>query len=383
MNNIKLLFWRRASGVVRENYLANWSIAACRKRGYSSNAVRAGVEGDVSRGLSFDRYPSSGSKHTRPSIANSQAVVFLHGILGNKKNWRTPSNLFVKKHPNFEAVAIDHRGHGSSNSSRDKGIVVRGDNTVRSCALDVLDVITSLRIRPSILSGHSFSGKVVLSYLNHLIAGPDGAGTSGGSLLPQHIWILDSIPGIYNRSVDLSQGQQSVFNIMSLIASLPTEFESKEWMEQLLLSKGVSLPIAQWLTANVIPMDPSIDREADSKHTTSSYSSQVHGASKSHYQFAFDRETVFELFEDFCRLDLWDFLYDYHDYSSSRCPTMVHFVRAGKNVGWTSEVLGRFEELQRRDPRIVLHTMPHVGHWLHAEDVQGLLGIISSGSQLT
>lgn len=382
MNNIKL-FWPRAIGVARGQHVAEWSTVICRVRDYSSNAMRAGVEVDVRRGLSFDRYPSSTSKHTRTSIDNAQAAVFLHGILGNKKNWRTPSNLFVKKHPNFEAVAIDHRGHGFSNSSRDKGIVLRGDNTVRSCALDVLDVMAALRIRPTILSGHSFSGKVVLSYLNHLIAGLDETGRSGGSLLPEHIWILDSIPGVYHRSVDLSQGQQSVFNIMSVIASLPTEFESKEWMEQLLLSKGISLPIIQWLTANVIPMDPSIDKEADSKHTTSSYSSQVHGAPKGHYQFAFDRETVFELFEDFCRLDQWDFLYDYHDYSSSRCPTMIHFVRAGKNVGWTSEVLGRFEELQRRDPRIVLHTMPHVGHWLHAEDVQGLLGIISRGSQLT
>jgi pimeloyl-ACP methyl ester carboxylesterase len=58
--------------------------------------------------LAFDVFTHSGSGHQHKSIA------FLHGILGNKKNWRTPAKEFLKLRPEYTAVTIDHRAHGGS-----------------------------------------------------------------------------------------------------------------------------------------------------------------------------------------------------------------------------------------------------------------------------
>ena len=72
---------------------------------------------------------------------------------------------------------------------------------------------------------------------------------------------------------------------------------------------------------------------------------------------------------------MWPFLESYQG------STNIHFLRAGKNKGWTPEILNRFEAVQAKSRgKIKLHTMPHVGHWLHVEDMKGMLDIIISNS---
>ncbi|KAJ1439098.1 Alpha/Beta hydrolase protein [Ochromonadaceae sp. CCMP2298] len=306
--------------------------------------------------------------HDAHATPAAPTAVFMHGILGSKKNWRTPSKIFVKKHPTFRAIAVDQRGHGASPN-------LPGDNTVRSCVLDViktLDVAAGLsatgtatgtgtgtgtsgsgqahystsaaaHVAPTLLLAHSFSGKVALSYLQQ----------QQGLSTPQHVWILDSLPGPYDVQHDLKD-PQSVIGILKHIRSLPREFESKLWVEQTLAAKGVAKPVIQWVSTNIVQMQDSPT-----------------------LRYSFDIDTVLQLFDDFCALDMWSFLESYQG------PTQIHFIRAGKNNAWTPQVLDRFGAITSSNSGIVLHTMPHVGHWLHAEDANGMLDIISKHSGLT
>jgi pimeloyl-ACP methyl ester carboxylesterase len=169
--------------------------------------------------------------------------------------------------------------------------------------------------------------------------------------LPKHVWILDSLPGAYDQSRDRAS-RQSVSGIINTVANLPAEFPSKEWVIGELQSKGIQRDIALWLAMNVIPAE-----EGDM------------------FKFSFDIDTIVELFADYCKVDAWDFLHSY------KGTAKLQFIRAGRNDLWTPEVLSRFESLQRQNPNIVLHTMPHVGHWLHSEDMKGTLKIVSDNSR--
>lgn len=277
--------------------------------------------------------------------------MFLHGILGNKRNWRTVALEFVKLHPNFQAITVDHRGHGTSPHFQEE------QNKVGSCAKDLLETLHQSKINlasksllpafdapPYIVCGHSFGGKVVLQYLKMLIIAK--------SHLPHHVWVLDSLPGLYEKNLDLSH-QHSVLNIMQILKELPKDFESKRWIENYLLSKGISQSVVQWLGGNVIA-------------TTTSLPTR--------YKFNFNIDTVLELFHDYCELDMWEFLENYEG------ETKIHFIRAGKNKAWTHSVVNRFKAISEKNHKILVHTMPDVGHWLHTDNVHGMIDIISKNS---
>lgn len=289
------------------------------------------------------------------SVPNA-SVLFLHGILGSKKNWRTPSHEFIKLHSNFQSITVDHRGHGSSPT------IQSSPNTVASCADDIITLLDSLQHipLPEIVCAHSFSGKVALVYLKKCI--------ELNRPLPRHTWILDAVPGVHDTSIDTSQ-HQSVANIINILASLPGEFHSKDWMSKHLVSKGFPISVALWLCMNVIPANVNNG-----------------GSGQGLFKFSFHIQTIVELFADYCALDLWEFLEEFRQLApedSVGVGAQIHFIRAGKNHVWTADVLHRFHDLtDHADSNVRLHTMSHVGHWLHSDDLPGTLDIISKHSGL-
>ena len=59
--------------------------------------------------LSHDVYSNSSSQ-------DKSSAIFLHGILGSKRNWRSVCNEMGRRVPTMQSVSIDHRGHGASAS---------------------------------------------------------------------------------------------------------------------------------------------------------------------------------------------------------------------------------------------------------------------------
>lgn len=271
-------------------------------------------------------------------------AIFMHGIFGHKRNWRTGAQTWNKLHPQFQSVAVDLRGHGQS-------IHLAPPHTVAACANDIDHLISStVKRTPDIVFAHSFGGKVAIKYVEEAL--------QAGKPLPKDIWILDSIPFKYTMQQDATKKSQSVFYVFDVLRRMPRYFKSREWVVEELCYHGLEKPIALWLATNIV-MDPKLDSDLK-------------------FRWCFELEVIEALFEDFCELDLSEFLNEFRETSS--LDTCIHFLQAGANPGWTPSVLSDMKELTGTN--VKLHTMPNVGHWLHTEDLHGMLSIITRESGL-
>ena len=88
----------------------------------------------------------------------SPKLVFLHGIMGQGRNWGSIAKKFSK---NFQCLIFDQRGHGKS---RDPGAGVQlGD-----FAKDLEELLDFLGwTEPIHLVGHSMGGRVALYFTDH------------------------------------------------------------------------------------------------------------------------------------------------------------------------------------------------------------------------
>jgi predicted alpha/beta-fold hydrolase len=197
--------------------------------------------------LAFDMYENRkvrGMNMTRPTNDFAEIdVVFTHGILGSKRNWRTPSKLLTNQVPNARVYTVDYRGHGKSHN-----VIYKTENNINNCVLDLQHLFFSElpnNQTPDVLVGHSFGGKVVLQYLQSSVIRK-----------PRDVWILDSLPGLFDDSVSGISDSESVMGIFDILQKLPKTFSSSTEAISLLVSKGISKPVAQWLTINCRPIGP-------------------------------------------------------------------------------------------------------------------------------
>ena len=284
----------------------------------------------------------------------SRAAIWLHGILGHKRNLRQISKRLLRHNNEIIdcSITAEHRGHGFSN-----GPNFMAPHTVQACANDLSHLITSLDVKPVVLIAHSFGGKVSIEYLkNQLENAKENNNNNNNRILnnlPKHIWILDSLPGPYNDS----GGEESVINVMKILKELPPRFESREWMKNILVQKyQIPQDIAVWLCTSVVPCKD-----------------------KKGCEFMFDIEIVHDLFEHFLHYDLFPWLEEYAEKGNelydinnvgndgnSNLPT-IHFLRAGKSPQWTPEVYDRLTSLTYAvgGGKITLDTIEEAGHWLH------------------
>lgn len=286
--------------------------------------------------LSFEILSLSTSVSVSQVVATAPTAYFLHGILGSKRNWRTPARACLKVLPQgYVGVAVDHRAHGDSVVTKDMA-----PHTVENCALDFDNFVKDSHMHsPSILVAHSFGGKVALKYLSNCI--------KDKKPIPQHTWILDSFPGKYDKMYDKKR-HQSVFQIIDLLNHAPKTYSSRNEAAQYLTNHGIALGIAQWLGTSLVQNTPG------------------------HWAYSFDINAIVDLFDDFCNIDMWEFLESFNGNGK------IHFVRAGKNRAWTTAIEQQFLLLSNNNPRITYQVMPNVDHWLHAENPDGVAALIAS-----
>ena len=175
--------------------------------------------------------------------------------------------------------------------------------------------------------------------------------------LPHNTWILDSLPGPYTHSETSQDSSQSVANVIKALDDLPMPLPSRAEVVKKLTGNGISLTIAQWLSTSL----------KQSKHGEG-------------VEWVFDLKVAKQLFNNFVELDMRPFLRTY------KGDSVIHFVRAGRSEKWSPDVLKFFDEVVNLQQwqangshkNIQLHLMPAAGHWLHSEDLAGLLNIINS-----
>ncbi|KAK7307929.1 hypothetical protein VNO77_41422 [Canavalia gladiata] len=275
------------------------------------------------------------------SLPDPPTAVFLHGILGCRKNWGTFARRLAQEFPTWQFLLVDLRCHGDSAS-----IKKRGPHTVASAAVDVLKLVRELRITPRVLVGHSFGGKVVLSMVDQ---------AAKPLARPVRAWVLDATPGKVRAGGD---GEDHPAELITFLSKLPKEVSSKRDVIKALIQQGFSNDVAQWVVTNLRP--------------TSSRSSS--------FSWVFDLKGISEMYQSYEETNLWKIVED--------VPRGVHmnFLKAERSLHrWALEDLQRIhaaEEVAAEEGGgVEMHVLEDAGHWVHADNPDGLFRILSSSFQ--
>jgi len=155
-------------------------------------------------------------------------MLFLHGILGTRANWRGIARRFVEARPKWGAVLIDLREHGDS-------LGMPTPHTVRAAADDVAELARSLGTPVGGALGHSFGGKVVLEWLRSRQG------------LRTEAWTIDSSPSPSAANRDTT----ATAEVIRTLDALPRHWASREAFIAAVIEAGQPPPIAQWLAMNL------------------------------------------------------------------------------------------------------------------------------------
>ncbi|KAF0684040.1 Aste57867_23961 [Aphanomyces stellatus] len=273
---------------------------------------------------------------------HKKTVVIMHGILGNKGNWGTFSRRIVNTYPDWQVIGIDHRAHGDSPS-------FAPPHHLNACAQDVIRLLDSLQVTPDIVCGHSFGGKVSLTYLE--------ACRRQGRAVPKDTWVLDALPGCEQGDY-AARAQDNSFNstdvVLPKLMEVPLPITSKKELVALLEAKGFDTGQAQWMTTNL-------------KLVSSP------GDAREEYVWKMDLAVVHKLFRAFLTTDCWPTLE--HPPPGAR----IHFVRAEYNKFWTPAILAQFAALS--GDAVTLHLLEKSDHWVHVDNPHGLFALVERSFQ--
>ena len=302
----------------------------------------------------------------RPESFVDHTVVFLHGLLGNGKNLRAPAKRITSLDPSIGVLNLDLRGHGlshhptssSSSSHRKNATSTIKPITIQECAQDVIHTVQHLGLissmSPVACVGHSFGGRVALSYHHSLLFSDNDDNNPFHNIHPpHHCWILDSVPGAVNSSV------ASVIHALDSIQ--PLTIQSKQELVTILTEeKKLTAAIAMWMTTNL--------RKGSS--SSSSMGNRTHPS----WEFTFDLNLAKEVLNDFPKQDFLKLISDIvSSTKNGKSSSHVHLVIAGLNQDWTPEIMSALEDIQGKHNRLNLVRLKNANHWVHVDDLDGLV----------
>ncbi|XP_073305006.1 uncharacterized protein [Primulina huaijiensis] len=278
------------------------------------------------------------------SAPEPPTAVLLHGILGCRKNWGTFARRLAKEFPKWQFLLVDLRCHGDSASLKK-----RGPHSVASAALDVLKLLGRMRLTPRVVVGHSFGGKVALSMVDQ-VAKPLAR--------PVRVWVLDATPGNVRAGAD---GDDHPAELISFLSTLPKEVSSKRGVMDALVQTGFSNDVAQWVVTNL-------------------RQTPINGSSLSSFSWVFDLKGISEMYHSYEETNMWKIV--------EEVPRGVHinFLKAERSLHrWALEDLRRIhvaeEQAAEEGGGVEMHVLEDAGHWVHADNPDGLFRILSFSFQ--
>lgn len=337
---------------------------------------------------------------------NPITAVFLHGLLGCGRNWRSFSRKLAveaaaKANRDVRVLLLDVRCHGDSAAL----FGFHPPHDMSAAARDVTSIIQhELQGQaPHLLVGLSLGGKIALETLKQMVEAQEAeqhrrqhlyerappilppsdvvaaaapSSSSSGEAdsssqphlrgLPQQVWVLDSQPGTVPIDVD---APTSVGKIIQLIHSIPTPLSNRQELYRLLEAKGIPLAVAQWLGTSLAPGG----RWAATANNSSSNGSN--GDQK--LDWVFDIQGAAALYNSYRLSSYWEVL--------TRPPpgTVVHLVRGERSDRWTPHMLQQLQEAQdswqehaAEAPegvgQLQMHCLEGAGHWLQSDNPEGL-----------
>ena len=257
---------------------------------------------------------------TAPDASPDRWLLVLHGVFGSGDNFRLFARKLCEARPRWGVCLVDLRGHGRSQGAPPP-------HTLAAAADDVLRLEARLGLRVAAVAGHSFGGKVALSLL------------SRRTTRLEHAFLLDSPPGARAAG-------NGAREVLALLRGIPEPLSSREQFLTLVEAAGHSRPIAEWLAMNV--------RRSDDG-----------------FRLRLELDTIQALLDDYFARDLWRVV-----------EGPVGTDQLEVIVGGRSDVIGaaereRFAEVAERTPSVRLHVLERAGHWVHVDDPQGVLSVLT------
>ncbi len=256
---------------------------------------------------------------------HATSVWILHGIMGSKQNWSKFAKDLSHRFPRLKIVTIDLRCHGHS-----KGF--ESPHTLDACVDDLYDLAADLGHFPNIVIGHSFGGKVTICYAKR---NPKDLNM---------IWTLDS--SLENKMLS---AQSNLLEIIEVCEHLPLPIQSRQALVQALTERGLSLGTAQWMTTNLSPLD---------------------GGG---FKWIFDLQGIKALLDDFWKVDGLSML------KQISAEVEIYLLRAEKGLRWDD---GMIQKMKENAPHVHLPVLPQAGHWVHIDQPQALLDMISESLEI-
>lgn len=262
-----------------------------------------------------------------PSREPRAYMLFLHGILGTRANWRGVARSFVKDRPDWGAVLVDLREHGDS-------LGMEGSPTLRQVAADVRELESSLGLPIGGALGHSFGGKVTLEWLRARADDPTEA------------WVIDASPSPMRRDSESSQTEA----VIEMLQAMPRTWSSRDEFVAAVVQAGQPESIAQWLAMN-------LQRLEDGRRS-----------------FGPDLDVIRALIDDYARTDCWDVV------EALPAESTLDVVIGGRSNAVSQSDRARLAELAERNPRLHVHVVEQAGHWVHVDAEEELLKLLTSRS---
>ncbi|KAK3226899.1 hypothetical protein Dsin_006761 [Dipteronia sinensis] len=277
---------------------------------------------------------------------HSRTAIFLHGLLGSGRNWRSFSrnlaSTLSKTSPSsaWRMVVVDLRNHGRS--AEIEGLEPPHD--MANAANDLANLVKSQGWAwPDVVIGHSMGGKVAL----HFAQSCARAEYDQSAASPKQLWVLDSVPGAVNPRK--SDGE--VEKVLQTLQSLPSTVPSRKWLVNHMMELGFSKSLSEWIGSNL---------KKSGEHET----------------WTFNLEGAVQMFNSYRE--------------TSYLPLLEHppqgmeiaIVRAEKSDRWDPDVIQRLESLASEggdgaEGKVSVHILPNSGHWVHVDNPQGLLEIMA------
>jgi pimeloyl-ACP methyl ester carboxylesterase len=264
--------------------------------------------------------------------ARAERTAFvLHGVLGSGQNFTRFIQRLAERRPEYRFALLDLRHHGRSSGAPPP-------NTLEACAMDLLALAEALGTQPRTVIGHSFGGKVAIEYAR-VLATKAAASPSAREL--EQVWVLDAVPGAQPGLA----GSEIAAVIAGVRAVPMPALTRKDVVRHLMDHSGLSSGLAEWMATN-------LKREGE------------------RYEWVFDLDAIEELLADYFRVDHWDFL------AEPRERPQFRLVVAERSDRWPPAERERARRLPSSS-RVFYHELPNSGHWVHVDNPDALLEMIS------
>jgi pimeloyl-ACP methyl ester carboxylesterase len=217
-------------------------------------------------------------------------------------------------------VLVDLRLHGASQG-------FPPPHTLASCAADLAALTEVLDGPVRAVLGHSFGGKVVLTYLGRR---PPGL---------RQVWIVDADPSA-------SAPRGSAWEMLRAVKALPRLFHAREDLVAGLERSGFGRPASEWMATNL---------------------ERTEGG----YRWRLEFPALEALLRDVYQTDLWSVV------EQPPPGVELRFVRAAQSSVIPDASVSRLDAIGRATGRVFVDAV-RGGHWLNADNPDAVTALLAS-----